>query len=109
RGRCQVIWLEFHHHESLWRSIVFTSQTMIYSRSETEPRIVLRMPKNDYRAEAHFLAPLKTTTNKRRSDALASMSEGHSHWPESHYSKMRMVRQCDGSKHDVAYDGPVVF
>jgi hypothetical protein len=22
---------------------------------------------------------------------------------------MRMVRQCDGSKHDVAYNGPIVF
>jgi hypothetical protein len=86
RGVCQVMWPEFRHHESPRGSIVFTSQAIIYSRSKSEPWIVVSMSKNDYRTETHLLAALKTTTNELRSDALASMSGNHSHWPEPHYS-----------------------
>src|SRR5690554_4397053 len=109
RGSCQVIGLELRHHESLRRSIVLTSQAIMYSSSKSEPRIVVRVPKHDYRTKAQFLAALEASTNKRRSDALASMRGGHGHWSESYYSEMWMARKCDGSKHDVACNGSVVL
>jgi hypothetical protein len=67
------------------------------------------MSENDHRTEAHLDAALKTAMNKRRSDALTLMRWGHSHWREPHYSEMRMPRQGDGTKHDVAYEVPVDF
>ena len=71
--------------------------------------VVVRMSQNKDCDKAKLLALLKTRLNKCRADTLALVLGRYRHRSKSHHFKLRMSRQRNRRKHDVADDRPVAL